>query len=213
MSSPDLTEAVPEATGAAVLNVLVIGFHHKKGCQVEYSYPPLMPGGDSRSSELPSQWKHLPALAMPDGSHNFLSDTAFFHLPALDNPRKTVFGISCYRQIDADKVNHFCPSRYVNQSIIQNHSYLVLDTIFYRYNLLKVLNKTADITRGSVQKSVCVLSRLPLYGQIQVKMALITEAYFAEGDFERVDLIHQGWNSIDNFLGPVSGPDPCPGHF
>ena len=100
---PDPPEAPSEAAGAAVLNVLVIGFHHKKGCQVEYSYPPLMPGGDSRSSELPSQWRHLPALAMPDGSHNFLSDTAFFHLPALDNPRKTVFGISCYRQIDADK--------------------------------------------------------------------------------------------------------------
>ena len=102
--SPDPPEAPSEAAGAAVLNVLVIGFHLKKGCQVEYSSPPLMPGGDSRSSELPSQWRHLPALAMPDGSHNFLSDTAFFHLPALDNPRKTVFGISCYRQIDADKV-------------------------------------------------------------------------------------------------------------
>ena len=41
-------------------------------------------------------------------------------------------------------------------------------------------NKTDDITRASVQKSVCVLSRLPLYGHIQVKMSLITEAYFRE---------------------------------
>ncbi len=32
----------------AVLHVLVIGFHHKKGCQVEYSYPPLMPDGDPK---------------------------------------------------------------------------------------------------------------------------------------------------------------------
>ena len=61
-------------------------------------------------------------------------DTVYFHLPALHDPRQTVFGISCYRQIDADKVK----------------------------------NKTEDITRGTVQKSVCVLSRLPLYGQIQV---------------------------------------------
>ena len=62
------------------------------------------------------------------------------------------------------------------------------------------MNKTADITRGSVQKSVCVLSRLPLYGQIQVKMALITEAYFAEGDFERVDLIHQTYDNLNACL-------------
>ena len=71
---------------------------------------------------------------MPDGSHNHEEDTAFFHLPALDDPRKTVFGISCFRQVSADAL----------------------------------VNRTADITRGSVQKSVCVLSRLPLYGQIQV---------------------------------------------
>ena len=158
-----------------VLHVLVIGFHHKKGCQVDYSYPPLMPGegGEGEGSpgtlgpnSLPSQWKQLPSLAMPDGSHNFQSDTAFFHLPALDNPRKTVFGISCYRQIDAEKV----------------------------------VNRTADMTRGSVQKCVCVLSRLPLYGQIQVKMSLITEAYFREGDFSRVDLIHQTYDNLNSCL-------------
>lgn len=151
-----------------VLHVLVIGFHHKKGCQVEYSYPPLMDpiDGDPHSPELPSQWKQLPSLALPDGSHNFDADTAYFHLPALDNPRKTVFGISCYRQIDAEKV----------------------------------VNKTADITRGSVQKSVCVLSRLPLYGQIQVKMSLITEAYFQEGDFTRLDLIHQTYDNLNACL-------------
>ena len=64
----------------------------------------------------------------------------------MENPRKTVFGISCYRQMDASMLT----------------------------------NKTDDITRASVQKSVCVLSRLPLYGHIQVKMSLITEAYFRE---------------------------------
>ena len=37
----------------------------------------------------------------------------------------------------------------------------------------KIKNKTSDITRTTVQKSVCVLSRLPLYSQIQVKLSLI----------------------------------------
>ena len=58
------------------------------------------------SSELPSQWKHLPSLALPDGSHNYESDTAFFHLPDLVDPRKTIFGISCYRQIEASQVKN-----------------------------------------------------------------------------------------------------------
>ena len=145
-----------------VLHVIVVGFHHKKGCLVNYSYPPLLPDGDGHSSELPSQWKHLPSLALPDGSHNYESDTAFFHLPDLVDPRKTIFGISCYRQIEASQVK----------------------------------NPTEDVTRGSVQKSVCVLSRLPLYGHIQVKMALITEAFFREGDFSRLDLIHQTYDNL-----------------
>ena len=81
-------------------------------------------------------------------------------------PRKTVFGISCYRQIDVDKIK----------------------------------NKTDDITRGSVQKSVCVLSRLPLYGQIQVKMCLITQAYFEEGDFSKVELINETYSNLNSCL-------------
>jgi len=149
-----------------VLHVVVVGFHHKKGCQVEYAYPPLMPGGENASSELPSQWRNLPSLALPDGSHNWDSDTVYFHLPALHNPRKTVFGISCYRQVDADKIR----------------------------------NKTSDITRGTVQKSVCVLSRLPLYGQIQVKMSLITQAYFEEGDFSNVGLIKDTYSNLNSCL-------------
>lgn len=149
-----------------VQHVLVIGFHHKKGCQVEFAYPPLIPGGDSVSPDLPSQWRNLPSLALPDGSHNFSSDTVYFHLPALHNPRQSVFGISCYRQIDTDKV----------------------------------VNKTEDITRGTVQKSVCVISRLPLYGQIQVKMSLITHAYFEGGDFSATELIKQTYDNLNNCL-------------
>ena len=133
---------------------------------MEYAHPPLIPGGDNFSSELPSQWKNLPSLALPDGSHNWDQDTSYFHLPALHDPRKTVFGISCYRQIDVEKIK----------------------------------NKTDDITRGSVQKSVCVLSRLPLYGQIQVKMSLITQAYFEEGDFSKVELINETYSNLNSCL-------------
>ena len=58
-----------------VLHVLVIGFHHRKGCQVEYSWPPLIQENDCRSANLPAQWKHLPSLALPDGAHNYDADT------------------------------------------------------------------------------------------------------------------------------------------
>ncbi|CAH1115417.1 unnamed protein product [Psylliodes chrysocephalus] len=137
---------------APVLHVLVIGFHHKRGCQVEYSFPELVPG---HPNECPPGWKYLPTLALPDGSHNYDEDTVFFHLPSLTKPMQTIYGISCFRQIPVEKIK----------------------------------NKTSDITRGTVQKSVCVLSRVPLYGQIQVKICLITHAYFDEGDFSQVSIL------------------------
>ncbi len=56
------------------------------------------------------------------------------------------------------------------------------------------------MTRGSVQKSVVVLSRLPLYGQIQVKMSLITQAYFQEGDFTHTDIIRQTYQNLNDCL-------------
>ncbi|KAK4310949.1 hypothetical protein Pmani_017525 [Petrolisthes manimaculis] len=131
------------------LHVMVVGFHHKKGMQVEYAYPPLE-GSDG--CDLPDLWRHVPSLCLPDGAHNHEADTIFFHLPHLTKPDQTVFGVSCYRQIDAEKVS----------------------------------NKSADITRNTVQKSVCVLSSLPIYGYIQERLQVTTKVYFKGADFSDV---------------------------
>jgi len=151
-----------------VLHILVVGFHHKKGCQIEYSYPPLDPESVANPHECPELWKNLPSLAMPDGSHNFVEDTVYFHLPSLTHEGKTVYGVSTYRQIEAKMLS----------------------------------KKTADITRSTVQKSVCVLSNLPLYGHIQVKMGLITQAYFREGDFTQHSLLQDAYKNLNMCLNP-----------
>uniref|UniRef100_A0A674J1B8 UDENN domain-containing protein n=1 Tax=Terrapene triunguis TaxID=2587831 RepID=A0A674J1B8_9SAUR len=138
-----------------VLHIVVVGFHHKKGCQVEFSYPPLIPGEGHDSHSLPEEWKYLPFLALPDGAHNYQEDTVFFHLPPRCGDRTTIYGVSCYRQIEA--------------------------------KALKV--RQADVTRETVQKSVCVLSQLPLYGLLQAKLQLITHAYFEEKDFSQISIL------------------------
>ncbi|EZA52975.1 hypothetical protein DMN91_009118 [Ooceraea biroi] len=154
-----------------ILHVIVIGFHHKKGCQVEYSFPPLVPDAPN---ECPLGWKYLPTLALPDGSHNYDEDTVYFHLPSLNDPKRTIYGISCFRQIPVEKLK----------------------------------NRTSDITRGTVQKSVCVLSTLPLYGHIQVKMALITHAYFEEGDFSKVSLLKDTYHHLNSCMSSESQIPP-----
>ncbi|KAK3588062.1 hypothetical protein CHS0354_012110 [Potamilus streckersoni] len=146
-----------------VLHVVVIGFHHKKGCQVEYSYPPLIEGGLVDSNDVPPEWRHLASLALPDGAHNYMQDTIYFHLPSRFTCHRTVYGVACYRQMDAKDL----------------------------------VNKTDDVTRSTVQKSVCVLSNLPLYGLIQAKLELITHAYFDECDFTKVELLEEMYKNLN----------------
>lgn len=157
----------------AILHVMVIGFHHKKGSQVDYCYPPLpLPaaadGSPSDSSEtdelpLPAAWKSLPTLALPDGAHNFVSDTVFFHLPMLGKGGGTkmsasqeqtelqVYCISCYKQVVA------------SDSLKESDS---------------------SITRSTIMKAVVVMSRLPYYGLIAAKTESMTRVYFKQHDFK-----------------------------
>lgn len=78
---------------------------------MEHCYPELVPG---HPSELPAAWRHLPALALPDGSHNYLSDTIFFNLPGLTEPAHTVYGVSCFRQIPVEVCNKFDITNFQN---------------------------------------------------------------------------------------------------
>ncbi|XP_061777295.1 LOW QUALITY PROTEIN: late secretory pathway protein AVL9 homolog [Nerophis ophidion] len=149
-----------------VLHIVVVGFHHKKGCQVEFSYPPLMPHEGHDSNRLPEEWKYLPFLALPDGAHNYQEDTVYFHLPPRGGDGKCVYGVSCYRQIEA--------------------------------KALKV--RQADVTRETVQKSVCVLSRVPLYGLLQAKLQLITHAYFEEKDFSQISILKDLYEHMNGSL-------------
>uniref|UniRef100_A0A8C6SJA6 AVL9 cell migration associated n=1 Tax=Neogobius melanostomus TaxID=47308 RepID=A0A8C6SJA6_9GOBI len=155
-----------EAEEGPVLHIVVVGFHHKKGCQVEFSYPPLVPDAEHDSGLLPEEWRYLPFLALPDGAHNYQEDTVFFHLPPLSAEQKCVYGVSCYRQIEA--------------------------------KTLKV--RQADVTRETVQKSVCVLSRVPLYGLLQAKLQLITHAYFEEKDFSQISILKELYEHMNGSL-------------
>lgn len=90
----------------------------------------------------------------------------FFNLPSLTDPDSTVFGISCYRQIRAEK--------------------------------LKVI--TADVTRSTVQKAVCAISTIPLYGYIEVKLSLIAQAFFDQGDFSNISIIQKAYDNLNTCL-------------
>ncbi|XP_068741613.1 late secretory pathway protein AVL9 homolog [Montipora capricornis] len=149
-----------------ILHICVVGFHHQRGSEIEFSYPPL---GNSKDTTLPREWQFLPFLALPDGAHNCEQDSSFFHLPSLSTDitinasPSTVFGVSCFKQMDSKE--------------------------------LKI--KTDDITRSTVQKSVCVLSCLPLYGYLKEKIQVATRVYFDEKDFARTEILEELYKSLN----------------
>lgn len=47
--------------------ILMVGFHHKVGSQIEYIYPPL---NEDVNGDLSVEFlKQIPLIALPDGSH------------------------------------------------------------------------------------------------------------------------------------------------
>ncbi|KAK6038881.1 hypothetical protein COOONC_23614, partial [Cooperia oncophora] len=78
-------------------------------------------------------------------------------------------------------------------------------------SLQDLVAKSDDVTRSTVQKSVCVLSRAPLFGALKAKLELITRAYFAERDFRKVEVLSQMYSNLcDMFNGEtVDGQATC----
>lgn len=60
--------------------------------------------------------------------------------------------------------------------------------------------RTADITRSTVQKSVTVLVTLPLFGYVEVKLELIAQTYFEQGDFASTDILIKAYNQLNTCL-------------
>lgn len=153
----------------AVLHIMVVGFHHQKGSTVEFAFPPLQ-GPDhvtqSLTFTLPPEWRHLPHLALPDGSHNYEKDSVYFTLPMPSDATLCVYGVACCRQIATSNLHQI----------------------------------DKDVTRSTVQKSVCVLCRFPAFKFIQSKLELVTHAYFNVKDFSDVSILHEAYKSMNSSI-------------
>lgn len=122
---------------------------------------------------LPRAWAHLPFMAIPDGAHEVDEDVVFFSLPP------NVHCVSCFRQGDAiDAVNHSA-SR----------------------STRAVEARTA--ARGSVQKSVVLLCRRPLFGFLAARLVPAVRRYFQQADFARTDALADLFHELN-----VSLADP-----
>lgn len=54
------------------------------------------------------------------------------------------------------------------------------------------------MTRSSVQKSVCVVCRAPLFGRLAVKLELVVRAWFLQGDFSQTKLLEDAYIHLNS---------------
>lgn len=198
-----------------VKHIMVIGFHHKHGYQVDYCYPPLDPNGPVFSTptnpiSLPSCWKTLPLICLPDGSHNYDSDTIYFTMP--DDVQLSSEAITDQHLLNYTPTSNSDQQQKQQQDKTNIRSNEGIKTIFgtacYRQiQADKLLNRTDDMTRVAVQKSVCVLSTKPLFGLIRSKLEMITHAYFEELDFSKVKILKLTYDNLNSLLSRDSVKD------
>ncbi len=177
--------AVGELSGAGseplILHIFVVGFHHQKGSTVEFVYPPLVPSSSSEprsiTSSLPPEWKNLPHLALPDGCHNYEEDSSLFILPQ---------------------------ARDAQEPSIQSGNYVYGIACCRQIDTKDLPQQGADVTRSTVQKSICVLSHLPLFGFIEAKLQLVTHAYFNSKNFSDVSILRDAYRDFNASLSPGS---------
>ncbi|KAK5949320.1 hypothetical protein OHC33_009673 [Knufia fluminis] len=98
-----------------VPQVAVIDFNHHRGPEIEFWADPA---GEKLNSA--NEWSHLPFLALPDGAHASSEEFSYFTLLSKtpgDLNDTSLFGISCTRQIRADKLK--AKSSEVTRSFVQ----------------------------------------------------------------------------------------------
>ncbi|SCU90185.1 LADA_0F02388g1_1 [Lachancea dasiensis] len=145
-----------------IFGVLLVNFHHSRGPEVEYSY------GLPKDVEAAKIWPYLPFQALPDGSHSFEETFTYFTL-VFNEAKNSGPPSDGAAAISRDDVNEYttlfaisCSRQIRSEELIQREE---------------------DVTRSTVQKSIVVVARRPIFGQIKDKLSIITNAFFLQLDF------------------------------
>lgn len=79
---------------------------------------------------------------------------------------------------------------------------------FRQLEAKELQSKDVDVTRSTVQKSVCILSRIPLFGYIETKLDVVTHAYF-NGKFTDTAILLSAYSDMNCAINPQMALSVC----
>ena len=148
-----------------ILLIALISFHHKKGSIIEYSYPPkeLI-----NSNEKISYLIENKNLSIEKFMEDLLQQLTYICLPD---------GAHCTK----NDTQFF---------IIQEYNYPLFGISCYE-QIKSERDDTSENTRHFIQKSICIVSILPLYSPLYAKLSITVETFFNQTSLKDKNIINE----------------------
>ncbi|XP_075676212.1 late secretory pathway protein AVL9 homolog [Dermatophagoides pteronyssinus] len=188
-------------SNCSILYVMVVGFHHKKGCLIDYCYPSL-PKSCTNSSNNNNNNNNESNC---DKITNNSTTTNELQL----NQQDLIKLPDCWKSLPSlaipDGAHNFeRDSVYFHLPDLFDPTRTVFGVACYQQIMTKILRvRTPDMTRSSVQKSVVAIITAPLYGLVERKLRIITRNYFQELDFSKTQILNEFYQSMSLQLRPT----------
>ena len=162
--------SISKITSNPILYIAVISFHQKKGSIIEFTYP--------EKEELLSNENTLNYIKSLSISEN-------------DTPSSIIDNINNQlTYLCLPDGSHICESD-SQFFLIQNYSKILFGISTYRQLQINQDLKEDEFenSRNCLQKSICVISKIPLFGPMASKLSVTMSAYFNQSNLKDKDII------------------------
>jgi len=148
-----------------ILLIALISFHHKKGSIIEYSYPPKESINKNTNISYLIKNRNISIEKFVD---DLFQQLTYICLPD---------GVHCTKS----DTQFF---------IIQDYNYPLYGISCYE-QIKSERDDTIENTRHFIQKSICILSILPLYSPLYAKLSVTVETFFNQTSLKDKNIINE----------------------
>ncbi|CCH58179.1 hypothetical protein TBLA_0A03810 [Henningerozyma blattae CBS 6284] len=164
-----------------IFGVCLVDFHHTRGPEVEYWY------GLPKETDTTQLWPNLPFQALPDGSHSYEETFTYFTLLFNEKLNRAPSKDASELNLDID-------------GNAADYTTLFAISCSRQIKSEDLLEKNKDVTRSTVQKSLVVISRKLIFGQIKDKLSIVTNVFFSQRNFSDRNIIISLYENLSSLF-------------